>query len=52
MRATGSGHWELLPTHATDFGPDLKFLDPGSSVLGGSDVIAAKVEEVVDLLVS
>ena len=41
----------LLPTHTADFGPDLEFLGPGSSVLGGSDVIAAAMEEVVDLIV-
>jgi hypothetical protein len=26
MQASGSGQWGLLPTHATDFGPDLEFL--------------------------
>ena len=51
MQATGSGHWGLLPTHATDFGPDPEFLGPGSSMLCGSDVIAAEVEEVIDLIV-
>jgi len=51
MQATGSGHWGLLPTHITDFGPDLKFLGPRSSMLCGSDVIAAEVEEVIDLIV-
>jgi hypothetical protein len=51
MQATGSGHWGLLPTHATDFGPDSEFLGPGSSMLCGSDVIAAEVEEVIDLIV-
>jgi hypothetical protein len=51
MQATGSGHWGLLPTHAIDFGPNLEFLGPGGSLLGGSDVIAAKVEEVIDLIV-
>jgi hypothetical protein len=40
-----------LQTHVTDFGPDLEFLGPGISMLGGSDVIAAKVEEVIDLIV-
>jgi hypothetical protein len=40
-----------LQTHATDFGPGLEFLGPGSSMLGGSDVIAAKVKEVIDLIV-
>jgi hypothetical protein len=49
----GEWQWALgsLPTHATDFGPDLEFLGPGSSMLGGSDVIAAKLEEVIDLIV-
>ena len=50
MQATGSGHWGLLPTHATDFGPDPEFLSPGSSMLCGSDVIAAEVEQVIDLI--
>ncbi len=51
MQATGSGHWDLLPTYITDFGPDPEFLGPGSSMLCGSDVIAAEVEEVIDLIV-
>src|ERR1700736_2629614 len=51
MQASGSGHWGLLPTHVTDFVPDLKFLGPRSSMLCGSDVIAAEVEEVIDLIV-
>src|SRR6516162_1169118 len=41
----------LAPTHATDLGPDLECLGPRNSVLGGSDVIAAETEEVVDLIV-
>jgi hypothetical protein len=40
-----------LPTHTADIGPDLEFLGPRSSVLGGSDVIAAEMEEVIDLIV-
>jgi len=44
-------HWGLFQTHTTDFRPDLEFLGPGSSVLCGSDVIAAEVEEVIDLIV-
>jgi hypothetical protein len=35
----------VLPTHTADFGPDLEFPGPGSSVLGGSDMIAAEMEE-------
>jgi hypothetical protein len=35
-----------------DFGPDLECLAPRSSVLGSTDVIAAEVEKVVDLIVS
>ena len=40
--------WELnlLRTHTADFDPDLEFLGPGSSMLGGSDMIAAEMEEV------
>ena len=51
VQTTGSGDRGSLPTHATDFGPDLEFLGPGSSMLGGSDVITAEVEEVIDLIV-
>src|SRR5215831_3370294 len=51
VQATCSGHWGLLPTRTADFGPDLEFLGPGSSMRGGSDVIAAEVEEVIDLVV-
>ena len=40
----------LVPTHAGDFGPDLESLALASSVLGSSDVIAAEMEEVVDLI--
>jgi hypothetical protein len=41
----------LVPTHAADFGPDLESLAPASSVLGSSHVIAAEMEEVIDLIV-
>jgi hypothetical protein len=51
MRAAGSGHWGLLPTNITGFGPDLKFLVPRSSMPCGGDAIAAEVEEVIDLIV-
>ena len=49
----GDRQWieHLLPTHAADFSPDLEFLGPGSSDLRGSDMIAAEMEEVVDLIV-
>jgi hypothetical protein len=40
----------LSPTHTADFGPDLEFFGPGCSVVGGSDMIAAEMEEVVDLI--
>ena len=50
-----AGGWrgvgDLLPTRATDFRPDLEFLGPGGSMVCGSDVIAAELEEVVDLVV-
>ena len=42
---------DLSLTHTADFDPDLEFLGFGSSVLGGSDVIATEVEEVIDLVV-
>jgi len=38
----------LLRTHTADLGPDLEFSGSGSSVLGGGDMIAAGMEEVVD----
>jgi CSLREA domain-containing protein len=41
----------LLATRAADFRPDLECLGPGGSVLGGSDMIAAEVEQVIDLIV-
>ena len=31
----------LLPADTADFSPDLEFLGPGCSVLGGSDMITA-----------
>ena len=40
----------LLP-NAADFRPDVKSLGPGSSVLSGSAMIAAEVEQVIDLIV-
>ena len=38
--------------NAADFGPDPECLGPGGSVLGGSGVIAAELEEIIDLIVS
>ncbi len=51
MQALAVSIGDLLPTHTANFGPDLEFLGPGSSVLGGSDMIAAQMEEVIDLIV-
>ena len=34
-----------------DLGPGLEGLGPGGSILGGGEVIAAEVKEVVDLIV-
>src|SRR4051812_12515699 len=46
-------HEGLCPSgHAGDLGPGLEGLGPGGSVLAGGEVIAAEVEEVVDLVVS
>ena len=43
----------LYPSgHAGDLGPGLEGLGPGGSILGGRAVIAAEVEEIVDLIVS
>ena len=42
---------DLLPTDAPDFRPDLECLGPKSSMLRSSNVIAAEVEEVIDLIV-
>ena len=52
VQPTGKVHRNLVATHTADFSPDLECLAPGSSVLGSSDVIAAEVEEVIDLIVS
>ena len=40
-----------MPIDTADFGPDLKLFGPGCSVLGSSDIIAAQMEEIVDLIV-
>ena len=52
MQTIGSGHGDLLATRAANFRPDLECLGPGSSILCGSDMIAAEVEQVIDLIVS
>ena len=38
--------------NAADFCPNVESLAPGSSELGGCDVITAEVKQVVDLIVS
>src|SRR5215204_5013842 len=49
----GGSHEGLCPSgHAGDRGPGLEGLGPGGSILTGGAVIAAEVEEVVDLIVS
>ena len=49
----GRSHEGLCSSgHASDLGPGLEGLGPGGSVLGGREVIAAEVEEVVDLIMS
>src|SRR5215211_7822715 len=49
----GRPHERLCPGgHAADRGPGLEGLGPGGSILDGGEVIAAEVEEVVDLVVS
>src|SRR3954470_15521746 len=48
----GRSHERLCPSgHAGDLGPGLKGLGPGGSILGGREVIAAEVEQVVDPVV-
>ena len=49
----GRSHERLYPSsHAGDLGPGMKGLGSGGSILDGGDVIAAEVEEIVDLIVS
>jgi hypothetical protein len=49
----GWSHERLCPSgHAGDRGPGLKGLGPGGAILTGGEVIAAEVEQVVDLIVS
>jgi hypothetical protein len=48
----GRSHERLCPSgHAGDLGPGLEGLGSGGSILMGGAVIAAEVEEVVDLIV-
>jgi hypothetical protein len=48
----GRPHERLCPGgHAADLGPGLEGLGSGGSILAGGEVIAAEVEEVVDLIV-
>src|SRR4051812_4171828 len=49
----GRSHEGLCPSgHAGDLGPGLKGLGSGGSILGGGAVIAAEMEQVIDLIVS
>src|SRR3954471_293691 len=49
----GRSHERLCPSgHAGDLSPGLEGLGSGGSILGGGAVIAAEVEQVVDLVVS
>src|SRR6059058_4341065 len=49
----GRPHEGLCPSgHAGDLGPGLEGLGSGGSILTGGAVIAAEVEQVVDLIVS
>ena len=49
----GRSHEGLCPSgHAGDRGPGLEGLGSGGSILDGGAVIAAEVEQVVDLVVS
>ena len=50
---TGWAHCRLCQSgHAGDLGPGLEGLGPSGSILAGGDVVAAEVEQVVDLVVS
>ncbi len=49
----GRSHEGLCPSgHAADLGPGLEGLGSSGSILVGGAVIAAEVEQVVDLIVS
>jgi hypothetical protein len=51
-RNSGWAHGSLCQSgNPGDFGPALEGLGPGGSILRGWEVIAAEVEEVVDLIV-
>ena len=51
-RNAGQAHWRSRHAgNAGHFGPGLEGAGPGGSVLGGGEVIATKMEEVVDLVV-
>ena len=53
MCGLGWAHCRLCQSgHAGDLGPGLEGLGPGGSILDGGAVIAADVEQVVDLIVS
>src|SRR5215204_2070402 len=48
----GGSHEGLCPSgHGGDLGPGLEGLGPGGSIRVGGEVIAAEVEQVVDLIV-
>jgi hypothetical protein len=51
MQATGSGHWVYCQPTLQISAQIWNFLGPGISVLGGSDMIAAEVQEAIDLVV-
>ena len=49
----GRSHEGLCPSgHAGDRGPGLEGLGSGGAILAGGEVIAAEVEQVIDLIVS
>jgi len=52
-RKADRGRWHASSGRhlaARDLGPDLKGSHPGGAVLGSSDMIAAEMEKVVDLI--
>ena len=48
---TGKRIKNSSPSDTADFGPELELLRPSSSELGGSDMIATEIRQVVDLIV-